>query len=550
MAIHFGRSHSDAHDEYQRDAEPFSRSANSEDKEPDKLPDHTIGGILNDEGPEAYVTSDSRRQIGFVSAVFLIFNRMVGTGIFATPSSILSLSGSVGLALFIWVIGMIIAFAGLLTYMEFGTGLPRNGGEKNYLEYVFRRPRFLVTAMYGTYVVLLGWAGSNSVVFGEYILHAANVEVGRWNQRGVGVACVTSAFLIHGLALKWGLRLQNLLGVIKLLILLLIVVSGFVALGGHLKIDKPDNFSNAFKGTTGSAYGIVTALYNVIWSYIGYSNANYALSETKDPVRTLKRAAPAALILVSILYMLVNIAYFAAVPKAEIMSSGRIVAAAFFRNMFGTAAERALSVFVALSAFGNVLSVIFSQGRLVQEIGREGIIPWSKLWASNKPFNAPFMGLFEHWLVSVIIMLAPPPGDAYNFILNVISYPLAVINVFVAIALLHLYRNPFSIHRNPQQWSPPFRASWPIVLFFLLSNIYLVVAPFVPPSHGQNVYNSLPYYLHCVVGIGIFVAGAIYWLIWAVILPRFGGYRLERENLVGDDGWSSNVFVRRAIVTS
>jgi amino acid transporter len=473
---------------------------------------------------------------------------MVGTGIFATPSSILALSGSVGLALFIWVIGMLIAGAGLLTYMEFGTGIPRNGGEKNYLEYVYHKPKFLVTAMYAGYVVLLGWAGSNSVVFGEYILHAANVEVNRWNQRGVGLACVTSAFLIHGLALKWGLRLQNFLGIIKLLILLLIVVSGWVALGGHRKVPNPHNFDNAFAGTTGSAYGIVTALYNVIWSYIGYSNANYALSETKDPVRTLKRAAPAALILVSILYMLVNISYFAAVPKEDIMTSGRIVAAEFFRNMFGARAERVLSVFVALSAFGNVLSVIFSQGRLVQEVGREGILPFSKLWASNKPFNAPFMGLFEHWLVSVIIMLAPPPGDAYNFILNVISYPLAIINVFVAGALVHLYLHPFSVHRSPQTWAPPFRASLPVVIFFLLSNIYLVVAPFVPPTHGQNVYKNLPYYLHCVVGIGILVAGAFYWLIWAIILPKIGGYELVRENKVGEDGWSHNVFERKAIV--
>lgn len=212
-----------------------------------------LAKLKHSDGEEQYTTSDDRREIGFISAVFLIFNRMVGTGIFATPSSILALSGSVGLALFIWVIGMLIAGAGLLTYMEFGTGIPRNGGEKNYLEYVFRRPRFLVTAMYAGYVVLLGWAGSNSVVFGEYILHAADVEVNRWNQRGVGLACVTAAFLIHGLALKWGLRLQNFLGIIKLLILLLIVVSGFVALGGHLKIEKPHNFDNAFAGTTGSA---------------------------------------------------------------------------------------------------------------------------------------------------------------------------------------------------------------------------------------------------------------------------------------------------------
>lgn len=133
---------------------------------------------------------------------------------------------------------MLIAYAGLSVYMEFGTTIPRNGGEKNYLEYVYRKPKFLVTAMYSGYVVLLGWAGSNSVVFGEYILHAANVEVDRWNQRGVGLACITSAFLIHGLALKWGLRLQNLLGIIKLLILLLIIVCGFVGPPFPLNLDK------------------------------------------------------------------------------------------------------------------------------------------------------------------------------------------------------------------------------------------------------------------------------------------------------------------------
>ncbi|RDW75356.1 amino acid transporter-6 [Coleophoma cylindrospora] len=478
-----------------------------------------------------YTTSADRKQIGYVSAVFLIFNRMVGTGIFATPSSILALSGSVGLALFIWVAGMFIAFAGMLTYIEFGTGIPRNGGEKNYLEYVYRKPRFLITAMYAAYVVLLGWEGSNSVVFGEYILTAANVErlLDPWSGAQLGTQVAESS------------------GYHKLLILLLIIVSGFAALGGHIRIDKPDNFSNAFEGTTGSAYGVVTALYNVIWSYIGYSNANYALSETKDPVKVLKRAAPAALGLVSVLYMLCNIAYFAAVPKADIASSGRILAASFFRNMFGPRAERVLSVFVALSAFGNVLSVIFSQGRLVQEIGREGILPWSRLWASNKPFNAPFMGLFEHWCVSVIIMLAPPPGDAYNFIVNVISYPLAVVNVFVSAGLVYLYIRPYSPNRSPSVWAPPFRATLPVVIFFMLSNVYLVVAPFVPPSAGQNVYNSLPYYLHAVVGIAIFVAGAIYWLIWAVILPKIGGYDLVREGAVMDDGWTTNSFYRRPL---
>ena len=64
----------------------------------------------------------------------------------------------------------------------------------------------------------------------------------------------------------------------------------------------------------------------------------------------------------------------------------------YYLNVYGPRTERALSVFVALSALGNVFSVIFLQGRVNQELGREGILPLSKFWGSNLPFNAPLSG--------------------------------------------------------------------------------------------------------------------------------------------------------------
>lgn len=82
------------------------------------------------DGNVNYQTTEERRQIGVLSAIFLIFNRMVGTGIFATPSAILSMSGSVGLALFLWVAGTIISATGMAVYLEFGTAIPRNGLEQ------------------------------------------------------------------------------------------------------------------------------------------------------------------------------------------------------------------------------------------------------------------------------------------------------------------------------------------------------------------------------------------------------------------------------------
>lgn len=91
---------------------------------------------------------------------------------------------------------------------------------------------------------------------------------------------------------------------------------------------------------------------------MGFSNVNYALSEVKNPARTIRIAGPLAIAVVAVLYMLANIAYFAGASKEEITSSGRLVAALLFRNVYGPRAERVLSVFVALSALGNVLSVV------------------------------------------------------------------------------------------------------------------------------------------------------------------------------------------------
>lgn len=502
-----------------------------------------VNSLVDTENDAAVVNIDqNKKSIGVISSIFLVANRIIGAGVFSTASTILKLSGSVGTSLIMWVIGSIIAFCGLLTYMELGSAIPRNGGEKNYLEYIYKKPKFFVTAMYAAYVFFLGWAAGNSVVTGEFLLEAAGKEVTQWNSRGIGIGVITFAFLINGINVKAGLFLANFLGVFKVVVILFISVTGWVALGGGIKnknFTDPHNFTDAFEGTTPTGYGIVNALYNIIWSYVGYSNANYALGEIKNPVRTLKIAAPTALIIITILYMLVNIAYYAVVPADEIRTSGRVVAALFFKYAFNTKAQKAASVIVALSTLGNVLSVIFSQGRIIQQLGREGSLPFSRLWATQKPFGTPFLGLFQHWVVCVVTIVAPPPGDAYNFVMNLISYPLNVVNTFVALGLLWL---KWQNYKGKATWKAPITTPWPIVAFFFLASLYLIVAPYIPPSAGQSVYNTLPYWIHPVVTWAVFGIGAIYWIMWVKVIPHFGGYTLACKEILGEDGFWRNKF--------
>lgn len=522
---------------YASQLNPFSKSEGRGPSE-SKAATTEFSGSDDIEHGEQFVTEldQGSKRLGLVSCIGLICNRMLGTGVFAVSSTIYTLCGSVGLALIMWAVGAIIALSGLYVYMEFGTAIPRNGGEKNYLEHICEKPRFFITCMYAAYVFFLGWAASNSVNSAVMFLTAADVEITTWKQRGVAVAVVCFCFLVNAINVRVGLLIQNVLGIFKIVIVLFISVTGWVALGGGLRDGvKTNNFHNAFEGTKdATAYGVVNALYNVIWSFVGYSNVNYALGEVKNPVRTLKIAGPTSLIFLAIVYIFVNIAYFAVVPKEKLISSKLVLAADFFDIVFGGSGKKAASVIVGLSAVGNVMSVIFSQGRIIQQLGREGVLPFSSFFATSKPFDSPLVGLLQHFIVCVVTILAPPPGDAYNFILNLISYPMNVVNLVVSLGLLWIY---WKRRQGKITWNPPIKAGVVITTFFTLSNLYLVVAPYVPPTGDQSVYNSLPYWIHCVVTWGIFAFGAAYWVVWAYLMPKFGKYELVDTEVIGDDGF-------------
>lgn len=97
------------------------------------------------------------------------------------------------------------------------------------------------------------------------------------------------------------------------------------------------------------------------------ADVEQVLGEIKNPKRTLSLAAPLSAGIAAVLYVLANVAYFAAIPKKELAESGVIVAGLFFKNVFGdNAGSRALPAFVALSNLGNVLAVSFAHSRVNQ----------------------------------------------------------------------------------------------------------------------------------------------------------------------------------------
>ncbi|EME88719.1 uncharacterized protein MYCFIDRAFT_185287 [Pseudocercospora fijiensis CIRAD86] len=465
------------------------------------------------------------RHLGLFSTILLVVNRIIGTGIYSTPGAITAGVGSVGASLILWTLGLLIAFAGLMVWVELGCMIPRSGGEKVYLEAAYKRPKLLATTVFAFQAILLGFSANGCIIFAQYSLIAAGHSATDSEKRGIAIAVISFITALHIFFPMWGVRGMNIVSSVKVITLISIVVTGCIVLaGGVSSIEDPHaSFRHAFRGTSRSSHQWATALFKVLSSYQGWSTAAYVANEIKHPVRTLKIAGPAGLGICGACFLFVNISYFAAATPEEIANSRNTVASLFMKKVFGDAAQRVLSALIAISAFGNVMTVTFAQARVNQELAKEGVIPYSRFWASDWPFGSPSAGILLHFIPSFLVIVAIPFGDAYNFILDLEGYPLSIINLFVVVGFFWL-RYACSDAEIPR----PFRCWWPIAALFLCAQVFLILAPFLPPQDGKGD-TSLPYWLYPVVGIMILVSGAIYWAVRYRLLPAISKYNLGRD---------------------
>jgi len=86
-----------------------------------------------------------------------------------------------------------------------------------------------------------------------------------------------------------------------------------------------------------------------------------------------------------------------------------------------------------------------------------------------------------------------------------------------------------------ERWTSPWHTYLPIIVLYLLANIFLALVPFIPPD-GDWDADGYPYYVFPIVGVGVLLLGVVYWTAWTKIWPRLGGYKIVAERTITDDG--------------
>lgn len=119
----------------------------------------------------------------------------------------------------------------------------------------------------------------NALAFGIRVLEAAGRTPDNLTVRVIAVAVTTFAVILHGTWRQAGLFLNKAFAIVKILMLLLIIITGFIALGGgfhnHQAASKNFNVDNAFKNTANDPYGFAESFLAVVFAYSGFNQANY-----------------------------------------------------------------------------------------------------------------------------------------------------------------------------------------------------------------------------------------------------------------------------------
>lgn len=496
-------------------------------------------------------------SVGPLSVIVLIIQGVVGTGIFTGPGTIVKSMGSIGSTYVLWLSCFFLPMFSVFLYVEFAGYYPkRNGGDVAYLEQAYTKPKFLFPTIYAAVSVVLSFTTSSALAVGQYLLSASGAEVTTWHYRGIAIAALTLSCVHIGLSTKWSLRLQNLLGFVKVVFMVFIVILGFVVLGGGTKVKDPHaSFTNMWEGTTTQGNNIANSIINVAFSYGGYSYAFGVVAEyssskkgqteserEKSMIRTFSFYVPVSMIVILILYILMITAYYAGGTPDEIIHSGNGVATILFQNAFqNKSATKFLNVMVALSAYGHLVTAVLSHSRGLRECGRQGVLPFPKFWTSTKPFGTPLGPILVTWIVNFIMIVAPPAGSAFNFIVDMGSYSGYIFTLALICGLLKVRRDRKLRNLGTKGQYLPL----PCIIILLLFELMVIILAFVPPKHGLIGSDVTFFYAtYPIVTIGLLMLCIAYYFVWRYTLPKLGGYVHREVEYILQNGEIGNTIVK------
>ncbi len=440
------------------------------------------------------------RGLSATDVTLITIGSVVGTGAFLTTADVARALPHAGLVLLAWVCGGIVAIAGALTYAELGTMMPRAGGPYHFLKEAYGPLFGFLKGWVDFLVIMSGGLAAIAVGFGEYlgsflpvfstrnILASADIFGFDWKLTGGAVAGVL-AIVFFTITSMVGLRestiVQNIITVLKIGAMVALALLGFFVAPAVV----PDYVSSVVPASLLSAFGV--AMIGVLWTFDGWYGATYLGGEMKDPSRDLPRAMIGGVVIVTALYVLLNVVYLRAIPVSDMPNHPRIAEAAAVA-LFGAGAAKIVSAAVMVSAFGCIGATILYSTRTYLPMARDGVF-FKSLAEVHPKWRTPVACILAQGVWTIILTVSGTYEALYTYVIVVLFLFHAATGIAV-----------FVLRVKKPDWPRPYRVTgYPVVpAIFVLSSLAFVF----------NALLERP--TEALFGFGILLLGVPAYLYW------------------------------------
>ncbi|MDQ6717886.1 MAG: amino acid permease [Gemmatimonadota bacterium] len=348
------------------------------------------------------------RSLSLRDAIALLVGTVIGTGVFFKAAPMSQLLGSPGLVLLAWIAAGILSLAGALTYAELGAMYPRAGGDYVFLReayggfpaFMFGWTNFAVITTTGLAAIATGFASFLSgllplgAIWASRDLHILGQTI-HWTfgaQQVVAVAAILVFSAINSAKVSTGGATQSLLTLAKFVGIGAIVLgalffshtrsmANFNLVPGVLLPDSAAIIPGAaLPPAMSSLTAFGAAMIAALWAFQGWSNMTMVSGEIEKPQRNVPRGLIYGMLIVLGVYLLVNFAYFYALPFGEVVSSNSTayrtalpVAAKAAGSFLGSAGGKIISIAFLISVMGSLNGIIIMNSRVPFAMARDGI---------------------------------------------------------------------------------------------------------------------------------------------------------------------------------
>ena len=312
-------------------------------------------------------------KLSLFDLTMIVIGLVIGMGIFRTAkdSATASLTPSIYFAA--WIVGGLVALCGALTYAEIGSRYPVTGGYYKIFSYAYHPS--LAFAL--NISILISNAASISgvaLIGAGYIKDVLLPGSGQAVSMGIAMSAIIIFYGVNIAGLKISSKTQNVLMIIKILMLLMLIAALFFPSAYQ------DNNTPLLQSIDGNWQAIMAsfglAMVATSFTYGGYQQTINFGNEVHNSSKNIPRGIFIGITIIICLYLLANIAYYNIIGFEELKAKNDMpIATRVVSKLFGQEGANAFSLLLFLSVLAYVNVSLLSNPRVIYAMSEDGVLP-------------------------------------------------------------------------------------------------------------------------------------------------------------------------------